>query len=145
MAETVEDAERTGTEAFLTAFWGPVWASPDFCTILHFIGTQSTGDAGSGRYPRGIHERKICLRALVTGIAGFAGSVLADYLLRQADVEVHGVIHRTDLRIQHLHDRLHLHRMSDDWQALKQDVANFLDRFKHGSPDLLRYVGLLPN
>jgi hypothetical protein len=42
-------------------------------------------------------------------------------------------------------ERLHLHRMSDDWQALKQNVANFLDGFKHGSPELLRYVGLLPN
>jgi hypothetical protein len=42
-------------------------------------------------------------------------------------------------------DRLHLHHMSDDWQALKQSVANFLDRFKHGSPELLRYVGLSPN
>ena len=50
------------------------------------------------------------MRALVTGIAGFAGSFLAEYLLQQADVEVHGVIHRHDHRIQHLHDHLHLHR-----------------------------------
>lgn len=42
-------------------------------------------------------------------------------------------------------NRLHLHRMSDDWQALKQDGANFLDRFKYGSPDLNRSGGLLPN
>lgn len=50
------------------------------------------------------------MRALVTGIAGFAGSVLADYLYHQTDLEIHGVIHRNDLRIQHLHDRLQLHR-----------------------------------
>jgi hypothetical protein len=42
-------------------------------------------------------------------------------------------------------DVLHLHHMSDDWQALKQTVANFLDGFKDDSPELLRYVGLLPN
>jgi hypothetical protein len=40
---------------------------------------------------------------------------------------------------------LHLHRLSDDWPALKQEVAAFLDRFADDSPDLLRYVGLLPN
>lgn len=42
-------------------------------------------------------------------------------------------------------DILHLHRLSSDWQALKQLVADFLDRFNSGSLDLLRYVGLLPN
>jgi hypothetical protein len=42
-------------------------------------------------------------------------------------------------------DILHLHRMSDDWQTLKQAVASFLDRFRNGSPELLRYAGLLPN
>ncbi|MEJ5315358.1 MAG: transposase, partial [Anaerolinea sp.] len=39
-------------------------------------------------------------------------------------------------------DVLHLHRKSHDWPALKQEVAAFLDRFAHGSPELLRYVGL---
>ena len=42
-------------------------------------------------------------------------------------------------------DVLHLHRMSGDWPALKQAVADFLDGFKNGSPELLRYAGLLPN
>jgi GDP-4-dehydro-6-deoxy-D-mannose reductase len=50
------------------------------------------------------------MRALVTGIAGFAGSHLAEYLLRATGVEVHGVIHRHDRRIQHLQSQLHLHR-----------------------------------
>ncbi len=40
---------------------------------------------------------------------------------------------------------LHLHRLSDDWQALKGQVTQFLDTLTNGSPDLLRYVGLLPN
>lgn len=42
-------------------------------------------------------------------------------------------------------DILHLHRLSSDWLALKQLVADFLDTFTSGSLDLLRYVGLLPN
>jgi transposase len=40
---------------------------------------------------------------------------------------------------------LHLHRLSDDWPALKQNVASFLDQYRLGSPQLLRYVGLLPD
>ncbi len=39
--------------------------------------------------------------------------------------------------------KLHLHRLSEDWPALKQQVAAFLDRFQLGSPELLRYTGLL--
>ncbi len=42
-------------------------------------------------------------------------------------------------------DVLHLHRLSDDWQALKAQVTQFLDTLTDASPDLLRYVGLLPN
>ncbi len=42
-------------------------------------------------------------------------------------------------------DVLHLHRLSDDWPGLKQAVADFLDQFQEGSPELLRYVGLLPD
>ena len=50
------------------------------------------------------------MRVLLTGIAGFAGSFLADYLVRETDVEVHGVVHRHDHRIAHLTGRVHLHR-----------------------------------
>lgn len=39
---------------------------------------------------------------------------------------------------------LHLHRYSDDWQALKRRVEQFLANFSYGSSELLRYVGLLP-
>jgi len=42
-------------------------------------------------------------------------------------------------------DVLHLHRLSDQWQELKQQVAAFLNQFLEGSTDLLRYVGLLPD
>jgi hypothetical protein len=40
-------------------------------------------------------------------------------------------------------DVLHLHRLSDDWPALKQTVLAFITQFEHASSDLLRYVGLL--
>lgn len=40
-------------------------------------------------------------------------------------------------------DVLHLHPWADDLQVLRQQVALFLEQFAHGSPDLLRYVGLL--
>lgn len=39
---------------------------------------------------------------------------------------------------------LHLHRLSDEWQTLKQRVLDFIQSFKQGSNELLRYVGLLP-
>jgi GDP-4-dehydro-6-deoxy-D-mannose reductase len=48
---------------------------------------------------------------LLTGIAGFAGSHLAEYLVgHDGSLEIHGVIHRHERRIQHLRHRLHLHR-----------------------------------
>ena len=40
---------------------------------------------------------------------------------------------------------IHLHRLSNDWQALQNKVLAFMEQFKGGSQDLLRYVGLLPN
>lgn len=39
---------------------------------------------------------------------------------------------------------LHLHRLSDDWQQLKQRVLDFMAQFAHASDALLHYVGLLP-
>ena len=38
---------------------------------------------------------------------------------------------------------LHHHRMSDQWVELQGRVAAFFDQFRHGSHELLRYVGLL--
>jgi hypothetical protein len=39
---------------------------------------------------------------------------------------------------------LHLHRLSDAWDQLKQRVLDFMIQFAHGSSELLHYVGLLP-
>lgn len=38
---------------------------------------------------------------------------------------------------------LHLHEFTDRWNELKSAVGTFLDQFANGSPELLRYVGLL--
>lgn len=40
-------------------------------------------------------------------------------------------------------DVLKAHRLADDWTQLRQHVNAFLDQFAHGSPALLRYVGLI--
>jgi transposase len=40
---------------------------------------------------------------------------------------------------------LHLHRLADDWRALRDRVRAFLDQFAHGSERLLEYVRLLGN
>lgn len=40
---------------------------------------------------------------------------------------------------------LHLHRLSDDWERLKQLVLDFIAQFHLGSLPLLHYVGLLPS
>lgn len=40
---------------------------------------------------------------------------------------------------------LRLHRLSDDWDRLKQRVLDFIAQFDLGSLSLLRYVGLLPS
>jgi hypothetical protein len=42
-------------------------------------------------------------------------------------------------------DVIHMHQCSEDWDALKEHVASFLDQFDQGSDRLLYYVGLLPN
>jgi DDE superfamily endonuclease len=40
-------------------------------------------------------------------------------------------------------DILKMHRWVEDWPQVKQRVRAFLDQFALGSPDLLRYVGLV--
>jgi len=50
-------------------------------------------------------------RALITGIAGFAGSHLAEHLLGRSEWEIYGILHPqldTDVHIVPFRDRLHL-------------------------------------
>jgi hypothetical protein len=39
---------------------------------------------------------------------------------------------------------LHLHEQASDWTTLQQRVQDWLEAFRDGSSDLLRFVGLLP-
>ncbi|MBX3013214.1 MAG: GDP-mannose 4,6-dehydratase [Caldilineaceae bacterium] len=74
------------------------------------------------------------MRVLITGIAGFAGSHLADYLVREHEVEVYGIVHRHEHRIQHLATHLQLHRgdlrnalwVSETIQEIQPDVTMHL-------------------
>lgn len=38
-----------------------------------------------------------------------------------------------------------MHQTGEDWDGLKKRVTDFLNSYSSGSPDLLKYVGLLPN
>lgn len=40
---------------------------------------------------------------------------------------------------------LHLHRKADAWDQLKEEIKNFLDQLREGSPELLKYIGLTEN
>ena len=51
------------------------------------------------------------MRALITGIAGFAGSHLAEYLLAETDWDICGTIYHNDHNISHLRDQIHLRRV----------------------------------
>ena len=51
------------------------------------------------------------MRALITGLSGFAGSHLAEYLLRQPDVEVSGVVFGPVNQAEHLLDRVQAHQI----------------------------------
>ena len=42
-------------------------------------------------------------------------------------------------------DVLKLHRLAEDWRAVRDRVRRFLEQFGHGSQRLLEYVGLLGN
>lgn len=105
------------------------------------------GGVGSVRVWKRGDER---VRVLLTGIAGFAGSHLAEYLLSGAaeqgalagtdsppvspTPEVHGVVHRHDRRIQHLRKQLTLYRgdlrnglwVNEMVQAVQPDVVMHL-------------------
>lgn len=39
---------------------------------------------------------------------------------------------------------IYMHRLADDWPALRKRVSHFFDQYKDGSMELLRYVGQLP-
>jgi GDP-4-dehydro-6-deoxy-D-mannose reductase len=64
------------------------------------------------------------VRALITGLSGFAGSHLAEYLLRQPDVEVSGVVFGPVNQAEHLLDRVQAHQIDlTDEQATRRVLS----------------------
>ena len=74
------------------------------------------------------------MQALITGIAGFAGSHLADYLLRHTDCSVAGTIHRQDARVAHLRDRVAM------YQVDLRDAAAVAEVIAEVRPDLIFHL-----
>ena len=76
------------------------------------------------------------MRALITGITGFAGSHLADYCLKRGGVDVHGVIRwrsRTE-NIEHLEGRIHLHECD------LRDASSTRDVIEATRPDYIFHL-----
>lgn len=76
------------------------------------------------------------MRILITGVTGFAGSHLADYILsRHPDVEVFGIVRwRSRMEnIQHILDKVHLHEADlKDMVSLKKCLSEIKpDRIFH--------------
>ena len=74
------------------------------------------------------------MQALITGIAGFAGSHLAEYLLRHTQCAVAGTVHRQDSRVVHLWDRVALYR------ADLRDAAAVAEIIADVRPDLIFHL-----
>lgn len=74
------------------------------------------------------------MQALITGIAGFAGSHLAEYLLRHTDCTVAGTIHRQEGRVAHLRDRITLYRTD------LRDAAAVAEIIADVRPDLIFHL-----
>ncbi len=65
------------------------------------------------------------MRILITGLSGFAGSHLAEYLLRQSDVQISGTIYGAGNQAQHLLDRIQAHRLDlTDEDATRRVLQN---------------------
>jgi len=76
------------------------------------------------------------MKVLITGIAGQTGSHLADYLLEQPNIEVHGVVrYRTDMtNIHHIIDKLQLH------DCELRDAHNVNRMIKKARPDIVFHL-----
>lgn len=78
-------------------------------------------------------------KVLITGITGFAGSHLTDYLLENTDYEIHGIKRMSsNLRnIRHVLDRISLH----DGDLL--DESSLINILQNVQPDQIYHLGAL--
>lgn len=63
------------------------------------------------------------MKALITGVAGFAGSYLAEYLLDHTDLEVWGNLHRSVVNVAHLDQLRRVRADLNDLNAVTAVIA----------------------
>jgi len=78
------------------------------------------------------------MRALITGISGFVGSHLAEYLLAHTDWTVMGTVYGPDQNIRHLSDQLELYPA----ELTRLPVVEFV--LDHARPDVIFHLAAQP-
>jgi GDP-4-dehydro-6-deoxy-D-mannose reductase len=78
------------------------------------------------------------LRALITGVSGFVGSHLAEYLLEHTDWQVAGTVYGPEDNIEHLRDRLELYPAE---LSKLETVVSIIERAK---PDYIFHLAAQP-
>jgi len=77
-------------------------------------------------------------RALITGISGFVGSHLAEYLLEHTDWHVAGTVYGPEENIKHLRDRLEL------YPAELSELETVISILEQAKPDYIFHLAAQP-
>jgi GDP-4-dehydro-6-deoxy-D-mannose reductase len=78
------------------------------------------------------------VRALITGISGFVGSHLAEYLLEHTDYHVAGTVYGPEENIEHLRDRLEL------YPAELSELETVTSIIEQSKPDCIFHLAAQP-
>ncbi len=78
------------------------------------------------------------MRALITGISGFVGSHLAEYLLEHTDWQVAGTVYGPEDNIEHLRDRLEL------YPAELSELETVISILEQAQPDYIFHLAAQP-
>jgi len=77
-------------------------------------------------------------RALITGVSGFVGSHLAEYLLEHTDWHVAGTVYGPEENIKHLRDRLEL------YPAELSELETVISILEQAKPDYIFHLAAQP-
>ena len=83
-------------------------------------------------------RREGFVRALITGISGFVGSHLAEYLLEHTDWQVAGTVYGPEDNIEHLRDRLEL------YPAELSELETVTSVIEQAEPDYIFHLAAQP-
>jgi len=83
-------------------------------------------------------RREGFVRALITGISGFVGSHLAEYLLEHTDWQVAGTVYGPEDNIEHLRDRLEL------YPAELSELETVTSVIEQAKPDYIFHLAAQP-